>query len=97
MSARSHKQKDIQIVTSPLAVNRYRREPVVANEVSFSSAVWDVLARALVYVYLGKAEVDHIYQLLVRWQTNHAVAQLYVAVQYSSVVHGLQPPDLQRT
>jgi len=45
-------------------------------------------------VSLRKAEVDHIYGLVVRWEAEHAVSKLDVAVKDASRVHSLQPCDL---
>ena len=51
----------------------------------------------LVYVYLGKPEVDHVDRFLVWRNADDTVSQLDITMENPSVMHELQPGDLQVT
>ena len=65
----------------------HAREPVVPDKTPLG-AVRDVSLLA-VNVLLGEPEIDHVYRLVSRLETDNAISQLDVPVQNPTRVHKL--------
>lgn len=76
-----------QILTFSAAVNRHRAKPIVADKVSFSTAVRDVTMCIWVDVPFRESKVNHVYLLVVWGETYHTVSELDVPMQYPSIMH----------
>jgi hypothetical protein len=58
----------------------HQPKPIISNKIALRFAIWYVAAGAWVNVLFRKPKINHVYRLLVGWQSDDAVPKLDVAV-----------------
>lgn len=67
-------------LTFAAAVHIDACEPVISDKIALYFAIWDVSPRCRVYVLLGETEVYHVYRVLIWFEANDTVTQLYISM-----------------